>query len=317
MAQANNAGVLGVAHSAGQVRVFKVCSNAATGGCWDDALASALLFIEATVSPARHIINMSLGGPNVAKPVKQALTRLYEDGHLLVAAAGNVPNNWNHVGVFDPARHPDVIAVSGTLESDAFASSMYCNGWYDNGYAGSQSGPEVELAAPFWTYGTISQGSYGLDCGTSFSAPFVSAVAAMVWTKNPQWSNEQVRNHLRATAVDLGSAGRDNLFGFGRIAAYAAISDSVVQPPPNHTATILGPSAIKPNVQCYWTAMTSIPNPSFSWRVNGVVVGSGAQFYHNASADFDLALEASGSGFYAGTNRSIVVSSANPDCLDY
>ncbi|HEY7162395.1 MAG TPA: S8 family serine peptidase, partial [Acidobacteriota bacterium] len=56
---------------------------------------------------------------------------------------------------------------------------------------------------------------YGRASGTSFSSPHVAGIAALIWSYGPQWSNEQIRQALRATAKDLGPAGKDNSYGYG------------------------------------------------------------------------------------------------------
>jgi serine protease len=60
--------------------------------------------------------------------------------------------------------------------------------------------------------------------GTSMATPHVSGVAALVWSSNPAASNVDVRNALDSTALDLGTAGRDNSYGFGLVQAAAAIA---------------------------------------------------------------------------------------------
>lgn len=59
--------------------------------------------------------------------------------------------------------------------------------------------------------------------GTSMATPHVSAVAALVWSYNPNWTNAQIRDALQTTAKDLGAAGRDNFYGHGLVQAKAAL----------------------------------------------------------------------------------------------
>ncbi|HEX7174308.1 MAG TPA: S8 family serine peptidase, partial [Pyrinomonadaceae bacterium] len=66
--------------------------------------------------------------------------------------------------------------------------------------------------------------------GTSMATPHVSAVAALVWSYNPSWTNAQIRNALTATARDKGTAGRDTTFGYGIVQAKAAL-DYLSAPP--------------------------------------------------------------------------------------
>lgn len=58
--------------------------------------------------------------------------------------------------------------------------------------------------------------------GTSMATPHVAAVAAVVWSSNPTWTNAQVRQALQVTAEDLGAPGRDISYGYGLIRGAAA-----------------------------------------------------------------------------------------------
>lgn len=60
--------------------------------------------------------------------------------------------------------------------------------------------------------------------GTSAACPQVSGVAALMLSANPNLTETQVRNILQNTATDMGTAGFDNTFGFGRVNACAAIT---------------------------------------------------------------------------------------------
>jgi serine protease len=72
------------------------------------------------------------------------------------------------------------------------------------------------------TYTSPASGYEYYD-GTSMATPHVSAVAALVWGSNPTATNVQIRQVLRDTAEDLGTAGRDNYYGYGLVRAKAAI----------------------------------------------------------------------------------------------
>ncbi len=66
--------------------------------------------------------------------------------------------------------------------------------------------------------------AYESVSGTSFSCPYVSGVAALVWSKNPGLTNAEVRAILQGTAIDLGAPGYDTTYGFGRVDALAAVA---------------------------------------------------------------------------------------------
>jgi serine protease len=71
----------------------------------------------------------------------------------------------------------------------------------------------------------VEQPASGYDSynGTSMATPHVSAVAALVWSYNTSWTNQQVRDALNATAKDKGAAGRDTSYGYGIVQAKAAL----------------------------------------------------------------------------------------------
>lgn len=66
---------------------------------------------------------------------------------------------------------------------------------------------------------SIPDSGYEAWDGTSMATPHVSAVAALVWSCLPTASNAQVRQALTNTALDLGTAGRDNYYGYGLVQA--------------------------------------------------------------------------------------------------
>jgi subtilisin family serine protease len=66
-------------------------------------------------------------------------------------------------------------------------------------------------------------GNHALLSGTSMAAPHVSGVAAVVLSKDPSLTPDQVRAILQQSADDKGSPNRDPVFGFGRVNARRAV----------------------------------------------------------------------------------------------
>lgn len=58
--------------------------------------------------------------------------------------------------------------------------------------------------------------------GTSMATPHVAGVAGLLWSHYPSATNQDIRDALTTTAIDLGSAGRDSAYGYGLIQAKAA-----------------------------------------------------------------------------------------------
>jgi len=67
-----------------------------------------------------------------------------------------------------------------------------------------------------------SDAMYAEYNGTSMSAPHVSSVAALVWSNHPSCTAAQLRETLKNSAMDLGTAGRDDEYGAGLVQAKAA-----------------------------------------------------------------------------------------------
>ena len=72
------------------------------------------------------------------------------------------------------------------------------------------------------TYSAPDSG-YEAWAGTSMATPHVSGVAALLWSANPDWTNEQIREAMDMTAYDLGEPGRDIAYGYGLVQAYDAL----------------------------------------------------------------------------------------------
>lgn len=70
---------------------------------------------------------------------------------------------------------------------------------------------------------TTGPGNYSFYQGTSMATPHVSGVAALVWSHDTSWTNQQVRDALNATAEDLGATGRDDAYGYGLVQAASAL----------------------------------------------------------------------------------------------
>ncbi|AOE48850.1 S8 family serine peptidase [Kangiella sediminilitoris] len=74
------------------------------------------------------------------------------------------------------------------------------------------------------TSATINAGAsdYGYMSGTSMATPAAAGVAALVWSNHPTCTGTEIRNAMKATAEDQGTAGRDDYFGYGIVKAKAA-----------------------------------------------------------------------------------------------
>jgi hypothetical protein len=114
----------------------------------------------------------------------------------------------NGVGFLDYTNQPHIYCVSMTDAADNMRSRF---------------GNHIDLSAPgFAIFSTTVGSDYGVDSGTSYSTPLVAGMAAVLLSINPILSGEEVMQLLESTAVDLGTPGWDQFFGWGRVNFAAA-----------------------------------------------------------------------------------------------
>ena len=172
--------------------------------------------LDHAVSQHAQIINMSFAGPKDAL-IERALNAVAAKGIVMIAASGNAGAKSPPLY---PAANPHVIAVSATDARDRLFEASNRGGYI----ALAAPGVEIFLPAP--------DQKYQIASGTSFAAAYVSGIAALMLERNGALKPDELRAILTRTARDLGSPGRDDLFGAGEPDAYAAVAASIVPATP-------------------------------------------------------------------------------------
>ncbi|MHA1878929.1 MAG: S8 family peptidase, partial [Candidatus Heimdallarchaeota archaeon] len=215
-AEDNGEGVIGVAP---KTSIYAVRALDAYGsGSVSDIVAG----IDWCINNDMDVISMSLGSSSPDSTLEDAVTRAYNAGIVVVAASGNDGKN----AISYPAKYADAIAV-GAIDSNHNLASF------------SNYGPEQEVVAPgvdiystmptytvtlnSWWYGGLSK-NYDQMSGTSMATPMVAGVCALILSANPNLSPGEVRNILHDTAVDLGTSGWDQNYGYGEVDALEAVN---------------------------------------------------------------------------------------------
>jgi hypothetical protein len=151
------------------------------------------------ISKRVHVINFSIAGSD-NKVVRRAMSLARKSGVPMVAAVGN----WGRADkpAF-PAAYPDVVAVTAV-------------GPYRAIYKKANTGNYVDFAAPgvkLWTATPGGGGKY--QSGTSFSAPFLTAIVGLEAAAGRKTDAEGLRGKLARGSKDLGKKGKDKTYGFG------------------------------------------------------------------------------------------------------
>ncbi|SDP14677.1 subtilisin [Litchfieldia salsa] len=198
----NSLGVLGVAPSAS---LYAVKVLGADGSGTYSGIAQG---IEWAISNNMDVINMSLGGSQGSTALQQAVDNAYNNGIVVVAAAGNSGSKGKRNTIGYPAKYSSVIAVGAVDNTNNRASF-------------SSVGNELEVMAPGVSIlSSVPGNSYDSYNGTSMASPHVAGAAALILAKYPTLSNVQIRERLKNTAVPLGDS---FYYGNGVIDVEAAI----------------------------------------------------------------------------------------------
>ena len=200
----------------GSAPAARILAIRAFGGASNSAESTSFVVLKAldyAVSHGAQIVNMSFAGPKDGL-IERGIAAAAAKGILMVAASGNA-------GAKSPPLYPaansSVIAVGATDAQDRLLPASNRG----NYIAVAAPGADIFLPAP--------DDKYQMTSGTSFSAAYVSGVAALMLERNPALKPVDVRAILMKTARDLGAPGRDDLFGAGEADAFAAVS-AVVTP---------------------------------------------------------------------------------------
>jgi len=145
-----------------------------------------------------HVINLSVaGGDN--KVIRLALEKSQAKGINMVAAAGNWGKNGRPAF---PAAYGNVLAITALRGNKTV-------------YSQANQGSYIDFAAPGVKIWTAVPGGGKYQSGTSFASPYISVFVALLSAGGTASSTNAIRNVLKRKIIDLGSKGKDPVFGYG------------------------------------------------------------------------------------------------------
>lgn len=271
----NNEGVVGLAPG---VRILPVRVMNAKGAGSDRAIARGVRY---AADKGAQVINLSLGASltidadTVSEQVTSAIRYAQSKGSLVVVAAGNDFLPLENAIVGD---NPDVLVVAATDENDIKADFSNSGPWV------SVAAPGVHILSTMPTYDVYltsqvprsERFSTGYDymSGTSQATPFVSALAALLFSAHPDWDWRQVEQALKQNVVDISAQNATlaakGYLGTGRIDACRALGGSA--PAPTATAEATPAPAARPTAR----PAPAGPSPTpLAVEVPGSVSGAG------------------------------------------
>ncbi|GAA4558314.1 type VII secretion-associated serine protease mycosin [Streptomyces collinus] len=204
---AKGTGFVGLAPDA---TIIPIQQNDAEGNGDVGTLTAAIRY---AVQAGADVINIS---QDTTKPMtstsdlKLAIDQALNKKIVVVASAGNDGLGGNVKETY-PASYEGVLAVAASDRNNERA-------------AFSQSGEFVGVAAPgVDMISTVPKGGHCSDNGTSFSAPYVAGLAALIKAKHPDWTAQQIVAQIEQTA-ERTTAGHDRLVGWGVVDPVRALT---------------------------------------------------------------------------------------------
>ncbi|MER5552733.1 type VII secretion-associated serine protease mycosin [Streptomyces sp. NPDC002793] len=213
--------------------IIPIQQNDAEGHGTAEKLAEAIRY--AAGEGDADVINISQDTANAVKPtplLEQAVNEALAKEIVVVASAGN-DGLGGKVKKTYPASYAGVLAVASSDRNNERA-------------AFSQSGDFVGVAAPgVDMISTVPGGGHCSDNGTSFSAPYVAGVAALIKAKHEDWTQEQIVAQIEQTA-ERSTAGHDHLVGWGVVDPVRALTedDKPIEKPVAHEGVSKGEAPV-------------------------------------------------------------------------
>jgi len=227
----NGAGSVGISFGADLMPLKIFDSSGSTNAVF---ISEAIMY---AADNGAKVINMSLAGSQFSETEQAAVTYAHGKGAAVFAAMGN-----NGDGTVNyPAGYQNVIGVAATDNRDRAASSSDFNANVD------LSAPGIDVFSTMPTYPVCltdanTPPSYAFMSGTSMASPMAAGTASLILSRSPSLSPDEVEKCMLSTAKDLGTAGRDDHYGWGRIDTFQALIKIFPSPAINALEPPYGPA---------------------------------------------------------------------------
>ncbi|HED10214.1 MAG TPA: PKD domain-containing protein [Caldithrix abyssi] len=206
-----------------------------------------------------RIASCSWGSSNTGG-LGDAIDYFVAGGGLVFKAAGNDDNEDSDY-MLDRA---DVIGVASTDQNDVKSDFSTYGTFVDI------SAPGTDIVSTYHDKDDPQNDKVATLSGTSMATPLTASVAALIWSKHPDWTADQVKQRLFDTADDIygiaGNSAYQGKLGAGRVNAFNAVNDGGTGGPTPPTANFTGsPTSGCPTLTVNFTDQSSGDITDWSW----------------------------------------------------
>ncbi len=163
------------------------------------------------------VVSMSIGSLTSSGTIEDAIRYAYNRGKMIVCAAGTSTSFTNWYGVIFPASMNETVAVTGVKEGQ-YSRCDICHSGSKVDFTiqmeRSGSGKKIPILGYY-----NGQGDY--VGGSSVATATTAGIAALVWSKHPNWTRAQVLQKLRESSDFYPN--KNSEFGYGNIDALKAV----------------------------------------------------------------------------------------------
>lgn len=206
-----------------------------------------------------RIASCSWGSSN-SGGLGDAIDYFVAGGGLVFKAAGNDDNEQSDYML----DRSDVIGVASTDQNDVKSDFSTYGTFVDI------SAPGTDIVSTYHDHDDPQNDYVATLSGTSMATPLTASVAALIWSRHPDWTADQVKQRLFDTADDIygisGNSAYQGKLGAGRVNAFNAVNDGGGGTPGAPTADFSGsPTSGCPTLTVNFTDQSTGDITDWSW----------------------------------------------------
>lgn len=207
---------VGVAYNANLV-TYRAASNVVIDGYQEQEAVKKAFTALGNIANVK-IISMSMGHIFSVGKIEDAIKFAYGKGKLIFCAAGTSTSFTTFVGVIFPAWMPETVAVTGVKEGAAYNACSDCHTGGEVQFTVAMQRSASGNSVPVNSYYENQTDYIG---GSSVATATTAGIAALVWSKNPTWTRDQVLKKMRESSSLYPN--RNSSYGYGNVNAFLAV----------------------------------------------------------------------------------------------